>query len=131
MDATLKAEAGHRPPQSQPDQQRSALDDVSQVGAFAADAFKLAAHETRLALAGAATALVLAVAAAVGALVAVSLLVVATVFAFHALGLAWPFAFLATSVVIGLLCYLAFRRAGTLIHRLTLPVTRKTLQGEA
>lgn len=111
-----------------PEPATSTVDELVQIGVFASDALKLAAHEARLAAAGAATALALVVAALVGSLFVATLITVASVFALHAAGLPWALAFVLTAVGLGLLCWLAIRRAGTLAKRLTLPVTRDALQ---
>lgn len=129
MDAPVTTQAQPSPrPDGSVQREASPLDELVQIGAFASDALKLAAHEARLALAGAASALALVIGALVGALVVASLLIVATIFALHAAGLSWALSFLVTALGLGLLCYLAVRRAGSLVRRLTLPVTRDALQ---
>lgn len=124
----MDAPVTERPHDETPHEPATPVEELVQIGVFASDALKLAAHEAKLAAAGAATALALVVAALIGGLFIATLLTVASVFALHALGLPWALAFLLTALALGLLCWLAVRRAGALTRRLTLPVTRDALQ---
>lgn len=117
-----------QPPQAVSEGEMTEAERIEQVGQLAADAFRLAAMEARIALSSAGSALLLLLLAGVGALVAFILAIIAGAFTLHAFGLAWPLSLALTAAAVLAICYFALRRAGTLAHRLTMPATRSALR---